>query len=57
MRKFLGLFIAIDVILIFSIVYRVSIESPINKDLATFILTTILIVISLLIPSNKKTKK
>ena len=57
MRKCLGLFIAIDVILIFSIVYRVSIESPINKDLATFILTTILIVISLLIPSNKKTKK
>ena len=57
MRKFLGLFITIDIILIVSIAYRVSIESPINKDFATFILINILIVICLLIPSNKKTKK
>lgn len=54
MRKFLGLFIAIDVILIFSIAYRLSIGSEINKDLATFILCTICIVICLFLPSNKK---
>ena len=54
MRKFLGLFVAIDVILIFSIAYRISIDSPINKELTTFVLTTILIVICLFLPSNKK---
>lgn len=54
MRKFLGLFIAIDIILVFSIVCRLLMGSEINKDLATFILCTICIVICLFLPSNKK---